>query len=334
METARSYSMEIRDQEVLAKHAHLLERIEHELGQALSSSVPAVEEMGRHSLLGQGKRLRPLLFILCARLFGNQSDSLYKLSIIFEYIHTASLLHDDVLDNAEMRRKKPSANTLWGNHAAVLEGDFLYSKALHTAAEHASLDFFRKLTEATTKMAEGQVLELLHERDWTMAPETYFEIINAKTAVLISAACSCAGIISGASQEEIGRLERFGTNMGIAFQLVDDILDYTSNEKVFGKPVGKDLREGKVTLPLIFTLASISQAQREEIEGVLRGPSIPEDRYADLLDFVRDNGALDRVRAEAEAYVSRAAEQIETFPPSEARDNLLELNRYIVRRSF
>ncbi|MBW2022215.1 MAG: polyprenyl synthetase family protein [Deltaproteobacteria bacterium] len=334
MEQIGSQPIKIKDQEVLSKYAHHFERIEQELAQALSSKVGAIEEMGRHSLLGQGKRLRPLLFILCCRLFDNNSEELYKLSIVFEHIHTASLLHDDVLDNAQLRRKKPSANTLWGNHAAVLEGDFLYSKAFSTAVNYAGLDFFKKLTETTTIMAEGQVLELLHERDWRLAPETYFDIIYAKTAVLISAACACGGIISGARPDEVGQLEGFGTNMGIAFQLMDDILDYTSTEKVFGKPVGKDLREGKVTLPLIYTLSTMTPSERDEITFLLNRPDRNEDVYTEIMALVRSNGALARVRNEAEAYVRKAAEQLDSFPHSKAKDNLLELNAYIVNRSF
>ena len=334
MEQVRSESLHTRDQDVLARYAHHFRLIEEELEGALASTVPAIEEIGRHTLLGQGKRLRPLLFILSAQLFGNEDKDLYKLSVVFEYIHTASLLHDDVLDNAEMRRKKPSANTLWGNHAAVLEGDFLYSKAFLCAADFGNLEFFKKLTQTTTVMAEGQVLELLHTGDWDLSTGTYFDIIIAKTAVLISAACSCGGIISGAGRQEVARLERFGKNMGIAFQLIDDVLDYTSTEKVFGKPVGKDLREGKVTLPLIYALGQAGPAERRRIVTLLSEISRSEQARRKVVDIVRESGAIERVQSEAEAYVGRAARQLEEFPKSEAKSNLLELNQYIVERSF
>jgi len=244
------------------------------------------------------------------------------------------LLHDDVLDNAEVRRKKPSANTLWGNHAAVLVGDFLYSKAFVRAIDLANLQFFRKLTRTTTIMAEGQVLELLHTEDWNLDVDTYFNIIVAKTAVLISAACACGGIISGADDDEVARLESFGMNMGVAFQLVDDILDYTSTEKVFGKPVGKDLSEGKVTLPLIYALQSTSGPERQRVVSMLSEIGENEDSRKKVVELVRKSGALERVRREAGAYVRKAGRQLETFPSSEARDNLLELSQYIVERSF
>ncbi|RLB25248.1 MAG: octaprenyl diphosphate synthase [Deltaproteobacteria bacterium] len=334
MEQVRNKIEQTRDREVLAKYAYHFRSIEDELESALSSKVSAIEKMARHTLLGQGKRLRPLLFVLCANLFGNEAEDLYRLSVVFEYIHTASLLHDDVLDNAEVRRKKPSANTLWGNHAAVLVGDFLYSKAFVRAIDLANLQFFRKLTRTTTIMAEGQVLELLHTGDWNLDVDTYFNIIVAKTAVLISAACACGGIISGADDDEVARLESFGMNMGVAFQLVDDILDYTSTEKVFGKPVGKDLSEGKVTLPLIYALQSTSGPERQRVVSMLSEIGENEDSRKKVVELVRKSGALERVRREAGAYVRKAGRQLETFPSSEARDNLLELSQYIVERSF
>ncbi len=334
MEQVRTKAVQPRDQEVLAKYAHHFRIIEEELENTLYSKVPAIKKMGRHSLLGQGKRLRPLLFVLSCNLFGNESEHIYKLSVVFEYIHTASLLHDDVLDNAEIRRKKPSANTLWGNHAAVLEGDFLYSKAFLSAVNLANLEFFKKLTRTTTIMAEGQVLELLHTGDWNLDTRTYFNIIIAKTAVLISAACACGGIISEADDRDVARLENFGMNMGIAFQLVDDILDYTSTEKVFGKPVGKDLREGKVTLPMIYTLEDMKSMDREKVLSLLTSIAEDEDAHKEVVELVRANGALERVRSEAERYVEKAAEQLAPFPDTDAKYNLLELNQYIVGRSF
>jgi len=327
-------AQQMRDQEILEKYRPHFLKIEYELEQALLSKVDAIAEIGRHSLLGHGKRLRPLLFILCCNLFQYQSQELYKLSVVFEYIHTASLLHDDVLDNAEVRRKRPSANRLWGNHAAVLEGDFLYSKAFSIAVNYANQAFFRKLTETTTIMAEGQVLELLHTRNWALTPKTYFDIITAKTAVLISAACACGGIISGASQQEVRLLEQFGMNMGIAFQLMDDLLDYISTEEVFGKPVGKDLREGKVTLPLIYTLSGISEQERASLQSLLAGDQLNEHTHARIMNLVKSNGALARVRREAETYTEKAAEVLDPFPDSETKENLLELNQYIIHRAF
>ncbi len=201
--------MSDRDREILSQFKPHFEKINQALDGVLESRIPHIVDMGRHSLLGGGKRLRPLLFVLSSRLCGYKGEDLYRLSSIFECIHTASLLHDDVLDNAEVRRRKPSANQLWGNHAAVLEGDFLYSKSFSIAVRGNNLRFLERLTETTTRMAEGQVLELIHTDDWNMKKEAYLEIITAKTAVLISAACACGAIIAGADEATVSALGGF-----------------------------------------------------------------------------------------------------------------------------
>ncbi len=191
-------------EDILDRYRNYFQRIEEELEKGLDSKVELIQEVGRHSLLGPGKRLRPLFFVLCGELVGERDEALYPLSIVFEYIHTASLLHDDVLDNAELRRKKPAANVLWGNHAAVLQGDYLYSKAFSVAVSFGNVELLKRLTETTTRMAEGQVLELIHTWDWDISPETYMEIIEAKTAVLLSAACACGGAGSGCGRAGCG----------------------------------------------------------------------------------------------------------------------------------
>jgi len=286
-----------------------------------------VEDMGKHALLGDGKRLRPLLFVLSCHLCNYQAPDLYLLSTIFESIHTASLLHDDVLDNAEIRRKRPSANQVWGNHAAVLEGDFLYTKALSIGIRTRNIPFLNKLTESTLRMTEGQMMEFAHTHDWDVTREQYMEIITAKTAVLISAACACGAILSGGSPEHMESLSQFGLNCGIAFQLIDDLLDYTSSEGVFGKPVGKDLREGKMTLPLIYTLSQIDEMERGKVRGRLS-----EETCQSLIERVRCNGALDRIRKEAQEYVGRAADCLRIFPDSEAKTDLIRLSQHIIDR--
>jgi octaprenyl-diphosphate synthase len=319
---------------ILNKHRVHFERINAELDTVLSSRVPLIEKMGAHSLLGHGKRLRPLIFVLACELCDCQQTQVHRLSTIFEYIHTASLLHDDVLDNAEVRRKKPSANHMWGNHAAVLEGDFLYSTSFAIAVGADNLSFMKKLTDTTTRMAEGQVLELIHTHDWEMSKEAYMDIITAKTAVLISAACACGAILSGREQEWARALERFGLNMGIAFQLMDDLLDYTADQETLGKPVGKDLREGKVTLPLIYTLPQLAQSKREAIKDLFAGGEVADEDYRALIELVRQNGAIGQIRGEAEAFVEAAAEYLAPFPDSPAKENLLEMNRFIIEREY
>jgi octaprenyl-diphosphate synthase len=319
---------------VLDKYTEHITKINKELKEALSSRVALVEDIGNHTLLGHGKRLRPLFFLLSCQLCDYQGKDAYRLSTIFEYLHAASLLHDDVVDNAENRRNRPSANHVWGNHAAVLEGDFLYSSASLLAVGSNNLLFLKRLTETAKQMAEGQIMELVHTDDWETSREEYMEIISAKTAVLMSAACACGAIISGAEKNAEQSLGQFGLNMGMAFQLMDDLLDYTSSEDVFGKPVGKDLKEGKITLPLIYTLPKIEASERNRLENLFKNHQATEEDYRQLIGLVRSKGALDQIKDEARAYVDRAAGCLSRFPDSPAKRGLLELNRFIVERKY
>jgi octaprenyl-diphosphate synthase len=320
------------DKRILAKYQPYFEKIDREVEKALNSRVSLVEEIGGHTLLGGGKRLRPLFFILSCELCGFEDERLYRLSTIFEYIHTASLLHDDVLDNANTRRRKPSANQLWGNHAAVLEGDFLYSKSFCVAVESDNVSFLKLITGTTTQMAEGQILELLHTNDWNMSREVYLDIINAKTAVLIAAACAAGGILSSADKRDVQALQKFGHLMGMAFQMIDDLLDYTSDQAVIGKPVGKDIREGKITLPLIYAMQEMADAEKKPIQDLFDQREPSDEEYQDLIDLVRRNGVVEMVRSEARKYVDEAALCLDGFSDSPARENLLELNHFIIER--
>ncbi|NCO61052.1 MAG: octaprenyl diphosphate synthase [Deltaproteobacteria bacterium CG_4_8_14_3_um_filter_51_11] len=319
---------------ILEEYREDLDKINAELGGFFDSRVALAEDMGAHALLGGGKRLRPLLFLLCCRLLSFWRDDLYRLSTIFECIHAASLLHDDVIDNSQMRRRRPSANSLWGNHAAVLEGDYLYSKAMTLAVESGSLEFLGVLTKATVDMSEGQILESAHQFDWDLSAEMYMEIIRGKTAALISAASSSAGIVAGGKQREIDSLAIFGLNVGMAFQLIDDLLDYVSTEKVFGKPVGKDIKEGKITLPLIYTLQGLSDDPKKEIREAFKTDKRPEAAVNAVIELVREGDALAKIHREAQGYLDKASSALGGFPPGRARDQLMELNNYLIERDF
>ena len=307
--------------------------INEELYKVFNPRVPLVNEIGRHALLGHGKRLRPLIFVLSCELCNYQGKDVYLLSTIFEYIHTASLLHDDVLDNAEIRRNRPSANQVWGNHAAVLEGDFLYTKSLSIAVRTNNLPFLTRLADTTLQMTEGQILELAHTDDWGISRDLYLEIVTAKTAVLISTACACGAIISDAGPETAEALAQFGLNAGIAFQLIDDLLDYTSSQEVFGKPVGKDLREGKITLPLIYTLTQLETTEKKRLEGLFVNHQPTDNDFRDIIDLVRGNGALDRIRDEAQSYVDNAINCLDIFPDSAIKRDLIILSQHIIDRN-
>jgi octaprenyl-diphosphate synthase len=319
--------------QILRHNKRHFERINKELEKGLSSRVSLIEDIGSHSLLGHGKRIRPLLFVLSCHLCEYEGEEIYRLSTIFEYIHTASLLHDDVLDNADVRRKKPSANHLWGNHAAVLEGDFLYLKSSSIALGTNNLTLLRRVTETTTQMTEGQIMELTYTHNWDTTPDEYMEVITSKTAVLMSAACACGSILSGAEPEIVESLSRFGLNLGIAFQLTDDLLDYTSSEKELGKPVGKDLREGKITLPLIHTLARLQRSERKRLETLFKNGNAAEKDYKELINLVNKNGAVEHIGDKAKSYAEKAALSLDLFPDSAPKRDLLELNQCIIDRT-
>lgn len=322
------------DRTFLDQYDNHFSRINTELDRIIDGHAPLIKEIGRHSLLGGGKRIRPLLFVLSCQLCGYRKEDVYQLATIFECIHTGSLLHDDVLDNAETRRKRPSARHLWGNLASILGGDFFYLKAVGIAVALDNIRFLRILNDSTITMVEGQFLELANTHNWNMTKDAYMSVIISKTAVLMSAACASGAVLAGADQEIVDRLDAFGLNLGIAFQLIDDVLDYTSCEEEFGKPVGKDIREGKITLPLIYALSNLEEVEIDRLKELFRNQAANEEDYNSLIDTVRRNGAIERIHSEARGYVEKAAGLLESFPASPAREDLMALNSYIVERNF
>jgi octaprenyl-diphosphate synthase len=225
-------------------------------------------------------------------------------------------------------------NSVWGNSAAILGGDFLYSRSFQIAAAEGDPAFLDVLTRTTTIMAEGQIMELSHVHDWELTMETYMEIIDAKTAALISAACACGGIAAGAGPHEVDGLKRFGLNLGAAFQLVDDLLDYVATEKTFGKPVGKDLMEGKITLPLIYSLEQLEPSEIRGFQDRFKQGRAETSHHEQIIDQVRQSGALDRVRSDAEGFVTKAEDALSVLPDTPSLQNLRDLNRYLLERSF
>jgi octaprenyl-diphosphate synthase len=322
------------DDSLLNQFNHHFEKINEALGKTFSSRIPLMNNIGNHSLLGEGKRLRPLLFVLSSELCGYKGTDIYNLSTIFEYIHTASLLHDDVLDNADLRRKKPSANHLWGSSAAVLSGDYFYSMASAMAVDTKNLQFLKMLTDTTLRMTEGQIMELSYTHNWHIKKEEYMEIIISKTAILLSSTCAGAAIVAGAEKQVVEDLEEFGMDLGIAFQLMDDILDYISCEEEFGKPVGKDLREGKITLPLIYTLSNLEETEIERLEDQFKNQNVNDEDYRKMISIVRNDGVLEKIRAEAKEYIDKASRILSSFPESQVKESLLALNAYMITRQF
>jgi octaprenyl-diphosphate synthase len=280
----------------------------------LQTHVPLIAEVGRHILLSGGKRVRPLLFILAARMCGCQGNHLSDFSTIFEYLHAATLLHDDVIDMANVRRGVSTANTIWGNQAVILVGDFLLAKALSLAVTTNKLKVLQVLSHATTMMAEGEILQLLHAGNLKITEADYFEVITRKTAILMSAACQIGAILGGAPPAQEESLSQMGLNLGITFQVVDDILDYTGDEKELGKQVCADLREGRITLPLIHALREAKPADRDRLEAIAQ--DVQPESALELQDLLDKYSSLHHARTVARDYTLKAQANLATFPTS------------------
>ncbi len=322
------------ESEFLDQFDHYFSRINEELDKILDSKVSLIEEVGSYSLLGEGKRLRPLFFILSCQLCNYHKSDVYPLSTVFECLHAASLLHDDVLDNASIRRGRSSVNKIWGNSAAVLVGDFLFSKSSRMALEKRHIEFLKVIADTAIRMTEGQMLELVNAYNWNITRREYLGIITSKTADLVSAACASGGIVAGANKSDIQSLKNFGLNMGIAFQIVDDVFDYTSTVEKAGKPIGNDLKEGKITLPLIYTFTYLEEEERDRLENLFKNGKASDKDYVRIIEFVQDNGAINKCRKDAQDYANLAETHLSPFPDSPIKESLLKLNQFIVNRSY
>lgn len=298
----------------------------------LHSRVPLVEKIGHYIISAGGKRLRPLVVLLSARACNADSPDQHKLAAIIEFLHTATLLHDDVVDTSDMRRGRSTANALWGNAPSVLVGDFLYSRAFEMMVALGELDVMRILANATNVIAEGEVLQLSKVRDANTDEATYMEVIRSKTAMLFEAACHSAAILSKASSEQTEALRQYGDALGIAFQLMDDLLDYSGDAAEMGKNVGDDLAEGKPTLPLIYTMRNGTAEQAALVRSAIQKGGT--DDIAPIRAAVTDSGALDYTARLANEHADRAVALLAALPPSVYRESLEQLARFAVKRSF
>ena len=309
-----------------------LERIEREIERQLTTSVPLIALVGRYILGSGGKRLRPLLMILAARLCGYQGKDDAALSVVFEFLHAATLLHDDVVDHAEFRRNQPAANTIWGNQAVVLIGDFLYSKSILMSVHYNNLRLLEVFSEATTKIAEGEVLQLLHADNLEINEDEYLEVITRKTAALISAACQIGAIFGGGDTHCEAALRNYGHHLGISFQLIDDTLYYTGDVKELGKPVGNDIQEGKATLPLIRAFHNATSSEQKRLREIFSADEIhPEDFY-ELRDIAARRGGIEYTQRLAMQHIQQAKEAIAIFPAHPTKAILQHIADYVICR--
>lgn len=306
--------------------------VENKLREIFSSDSVAIRLIGEHILSSGGKRLRPLFLILSAELAGYREKDRITLASIIEAIHTASLLHDDVVDGAEMRRGKPASHRIWGNQIAILVGDFLYANALRIAVLQRNQRIMEVLSEATTMMTEGEVLQLQRVADPEITEDEYMKIVSAKTGALISAACRIGAILGGCPEEAEDALGRFGMKTGIVFQMVDDILDYMAEAKELGKNLGKDLDEGKITLPLIYLLKAASGKEVEEIKDIISSGNRSAEKLERVLYLFEKYGVIEESLRTAQIYMTEAKRELKIFSPSQQREALLSLADYAIAR--
>jgi octaprenyl-diphosphate synthase len=322
--------MNIND--IFSLYKNDLALVENNLKEIFSSDAPLLPMIGEHIVGGGGKRLRPLFLLLSADMAGYKGEDRIILASIIEAIHTASLLHDDVVDNAELRRGKQTAHMRWGNQIVILVGDFLYSNALRLAVLRGNQRVMEALSEATTMMTEGEILQLNRVADPETTEEEYYRIISAKTGALISAACRIGAILSGLQGEKEDALAGFGMKIGMAFQMVDDILDYMADEKGLGKKLGKDLDEGKITLPLIYLLGVASAEEAAEIKKLIKNGISGDNDLKKVLSLFETYSVIEKSQRIARELVREAKRELSIFPPSNGKDALVAIADYALER--
>ena len=309
-----------------------LDGVEHQVRQNLDSSVTLVNTVAAHILSSGGKRVRPLLLLLSARLCGYTGREHYQLGSLVEFIHTATLLHDDVVDEADIRRGRRTARKVWGNQISIRVGDYLYSKAMAQIVEFRSHGMNEVLAEACTKMAEGEVLQLYYNGNPSMPESDYIKIVEHKTAGLIAAACRMGAILADASEEKQSALFRFGQYLGIAFQVADDTLDYNADGERLGKTLGQDLRQGKATLPLLHLLDHCSEQDRSMIKDRMETRTLSREDLERILGLMQDTGSLAYAMERAKTYIAAAQHELEAFEDSSARRALAVAADYMITR--
>ena len=319
-------------QKILSAVESDLEEIETALSDNLNPYLDLVADVAGHILFSGGKRLRPLLMVLSAKICGYTGDYDKTFSTALEYLHTATLLHDDLVDEAAMRRGKPVAHSTWGNSITVLVGDYLLARALSISAGTGRLRVVQVLAELTENMSQGEVHQLMRKGDVNLTEEEYMEVIRRKTAVLFEAACRVSAIIADAPEEKERSLARYGYNLGIAFQMADDLFDYTLQTSDLGKEVGADLREGKLTLPVIHALRQAQAADRDRMITIIEDEDFAVEDFNILLKLLEKYGGIDYTRQAASGYIETAKAALAGFESSPAKETLLDIADYALAR--
>ncbi len=300
----------------------------------MDSPVALIPQLAAHLVAAGGKRLRPLLTLAAAKMCGYAGGRDVQLAACVEFIHTATLLHDDVVDESVLRRGFASANAVFGNKASVLVGDFLFARAFQVMVADGSLEVLRILSAAAATIAEGEVLQLTTQNDLATTEQKYFEVIRGKTAALFAAACEVGGVIAGSGPAECAALARFGMDLGMAFQLVDDALDYSASVAELGKTVGDDFRESKLTYPILLAIAAADAAERRFWDRTIGEGAQTETDLATALTYIRAHEAIPRTLARAGTFVESACAALSLFPASAMREALMDVARYTTARRY
>jgi octaprenyl-diphosphate synthase len=310
-----------------------LEKVDQEFVRHVQSKVDLIPKIGTYIQTSGGKRVRPAVLLMASRLCGYQGDRAVLYAAVVEFIHTATLVHDDIIDDSDLRRGRLAVHSRWGNDITVLLGDYLYIKSMALALTHDTLDLVRLLCDVTLRMIEGELYQLTKNGDAAISEEEHFDIIRRKTAYLFGGCAEIGGMLGKVGPEKEAALREYGFNLGITFQLVDDLLDFTGDAQAVGKPVGGDLREGKVTLPLIHMLQQSPDGRAADIvREAIRSRTVAPEQWSELLRQLKEHASIDYAQRRAIEFAERAKKPLYAFPPSSERDALLALPDYVLSR--
>jgi octaprenyl-diphosphate synthase len=310
-----------------------LEKVDQEFVRHVQSKVDLIPKIGSYIQTSGGKRVRPAVLLMASRLCGYQGDRAILYAAVVEFIHTATLVHDDIIDDSDLRRGRLAVHSRWGNDITVLLGDYLYIKSMALALTHDTLDLVRLLCDVTLRMIEGELYQLTKNGDAAISEDEHFDIIRRKTAYLFGGCAEIGGMLGKVGSEKEAALREYGFNLGITFQLVDDLLDFTGDAQAVGKPVGGDLREGKVTLPLIHMLQQSPDGRAADIvREAIRSRTVAPEQWSELLRQLKEHASIDYAQRRAIEFAERAKKPLYAFPPSSERDALLALPDYVLSR--
>jgi octaprenyl-diphosphate synthase len=318
--------------EIFAPIREDLDAVEREYMRHVQSRVEIIPQIGRYIQKGGGKRIRPALLLMASRLSSYKGEQAILYASVVEFIHTATLVHDDIVDNANLRRGQMAVHSRWGNDITVLLGDYLYIKSMGLALTQDSLDVIRLLCDVTLRMIEGELYQLTKTGDVEISEEEHFEIIRRKTAYLFGGCSQIGGMLGGVTDEESEALREYGFNLGVAFQLVDDLLDYTASNSTLGKPIGSDLREGKVTLPVIYLLQRDGDNADSLVRKVVETGEVTPEIWKELKQLLTKHRAIESAYDKAMEHAKLAKQHLELFPVTPERESLMALPDYVLSR--